>query len=321
MHGPARQRRWWRSPVPATMLAGAALALCVTGLLACGSGSGSGSGSGAAVQPTASVSAPAQPTASASTAPSQAPAETMRVSVYFLRPVMSVKAGQAVAEGPFIATAHRLVAKSRAAASSALRALLAGPLAREQGIGMRSALPHGSALRGIAIDDGIATVDLSLPGGAVGRRTALARLAQVVYTLTQFPTVQGVRFELDGRAVDSYGGVDASAPLDRADFEAVTPPIFVESPAPFDSVTAPLRVTGTADVFEATFSARLVTGTGAGLARKTVTASSGSGTRGNFSFGVSFATGAPTVSLSVWEVSMEDGSTLHEVTIPLTVGH
>jgi hypothetical protein len=125
---------------------------------------------------------------------------------------------------------------------------------------------------------------------------------------------------LDGTALDSYGGVDLSRPVRRADFGAVTPPIFVESPAAFDPVTSPLRVSGTADVFEATFTARLATDTGAYLARRTVTATAGSGTRGTFRFALPFTTTSTIVSLSVWEVSMEDGSTLHEATIPLTTG-
>jgi hypothetical protein len=301
------------------LVAGLTLSLCAAGLLACGGGSGSSD----VAQPTASVSASVGPSAGSGTSPSataSAPVESMRVSVYFLRPVMSVRSGQAVAEGPYLATAHRWLPETTAAAAAALRALLAGPLPRERGLGMRSALPQGTTLDGLSITGDVATVDLSIPAVPGGRRSALAGLGQVVYTLTQFPTVRGVRFELAGQEIDSYRGVDLSEPVGRADFEAVTPPIFVESPAPFDTVTSPLRVSGTADVFEATFAARLVTGSGADLARKTVTASSGSGTRGTYSFVVPFATGAPTVVLSVWEVSMEDGSTLHEVTIPLTVG-
>jgi len=327
MHGSARrQRRRGRARAPLTTLAaGVLLALCAAGLLACGgatSGGGTGGASGG-TPPTATVTAPAEPSAGASVSPSATPTtatETMRLSVYFLRPVMSVKAGQAVAEGPFVATAHRWVPATKAAAAAALRALFLGPVARERAIGMRSALPAGTSLRSVALADGTATVDLAMSASPGGRRVALDRLAQVVYTVTQFPTVKAVRFLLDGKPIDSYGGVDLSKPVGRADFEAVTPPILVESPAPFDTVTSALRVSGTADVFEATFQARLVTGTGAHLARKTVTASSGSGTRGTFSFSMPFATTAGTVSLSVWEVSMEDGSTLHEATIPLTVG-
>ena len=105
-----------------------------------------------------------------------------------------------------------------------------------------------------------------------------------------------------------------SQPQRRADYEAVTPPIFVESPAPFDAVTGTVRVSGTADVFEATFRARLVVGT---VARTlTVTASSGSGTRGVFAFAVKLP-GTGAASLVVWDASAENGAALHTVTIPL----
>ena len=143
-----------------------------------------------------------------------------------------------------------------------------------------------------------------------------ARLAQVVYTLTQFPSVQGVLFEVDGAALASFGstGISFARPQRRTDYEAVTPPIFVESPAPFDTVTGTVRVSGTADVFEATFRARLVVGSVAKTI--TVTASSGSGTRGVFSFGLPLP-GTGATKLVVWDASAENGDALHTVTIPL----
>ena len=75
--------------------------------------------------------------------------------------------------------------------------------------------------------------------GRARRRELLDEaLAQIVYTLTQFPTVESV--EIDG---ESYT---------RADFEEQTPSVLVESPLPFEEVTSPLRATGTANTFEAT---------------------------------------------------------------------
>src|SRR5947209_17298714 len=64
-------------------------------------------------------------------------------------------------------------------------------------------------------------------------------LAQVVYTLTQ----------LDPAGHVTYAGHTYT----RADFEDETPLILVESPLPFAKVTSPLRATGTANTFEATF--------------------------------------------------------------------
>ena len=68
---------------------------------------------------------------------------------------------------------------------------------------MYTAIPDGTTLLGISIADGIATVNLSREFESGGGSASMqARLAQVVYTLTQFPTVTGVRFQLDGVAGD-----------------------------------------------------------------------------------------------------------------------
>ena len=124
-------------------------------------------------------------------------------------------------------------------------------------------------------------------------------------------------FKIDGAAVTSFGatGIDLAHPQRRADYESVTPPIFVDDPAPFEAVSGTLRVSGTADVFEATFRARLV----AGSLHKTLTvmATSGSGTRGTFAFSVALPAGSTSGKLTVWDASAENGAALHTATIPL----
>ena len=104
----------------------------------------------------------------------------------------------------------------------------------------------------------------------------------------------------------------------RADFEDQTPAILVESPLPFAEVTSPLRVTGTANTFEATFQYELVDGEGEVVDENFVTATSGTGTRGTFDF----TTGAfdDVAALRVFELSAKDGSRVNEVEIPLGTG-
>jgi hypothetical protein len=198
-----------------------------------------------------------------------------------------------------------------------VRALLAGPTAREKAIGMTTAIPAGTTLRSLTISAGVATVDLS---GAFAQATPATRAAaQLCYTLTQFPTVgRGVVIKVNGAAFAMDGSGSARR---RADYESVTPPLFVESPAPFDVVTSPLKVTGTADVFEATFQSRLLDSAARRLAGGTVTATSGSGTRGTFSFSLSLSGSAATGRLVCFDASAENGASLHTVSIPLTFGH
>jgi germination protein M len=298
----------------ALRLAVAAVVVTAPAVVAACGGSTASPAAPATVTATAQPASPS-PSAAASVSSTASPGSTptTTLSVYFLRPI----GGAQPSHGPFIATAHRLVAATKAPAGAAVRALLAGPTAREKAIGMTTAIPAGTTLRRLAISAGVATVDLS---GSFAQATPATRAAaQLCYTLTQFPTVgRGVVIKVNGAAFAVDGSGSARK---RADYESVTPPIFVESPAPFDVVTSPLKVTGTADVFEATFQSRLLDSAARRLAGGTVTATSGSGTRGTFSFSLSLAGSAATGRLVCFDASAENGASLHTVSIPLTFGH
>ena len=130
-------------------------------------------------------------------------------------------------------------------------------------------------------------------------------LAEIVYTLSQFAPTKPVTYQGKTHA--------------RADFEDVTPAILVESPLPFQAVAAPLRVTGTANTFEATFEYELIDPAGKVLSHHFVTATSGSGTRGTFDFTIPFEAPNGLGKLVVYESSAADGSRIHVVEIPLTL--
>src|SRR5262249_60531993 len=100
--------------------------------------------------------------------------------------------------------------------------------------GLRTAIPSGTTLESVAVSGGRATVHFS-----TGEMTHSAE-GQIVYTLTQFPTI---------RAVD---GGPFETPAGRADYHDLTPvaPIFVDEPERDSSVSSPVRASGTADVFE-----------------------------------------------------------------------
>ena len=188
----------------------------------------------------------------------------------------------------------REVPKTQSVARAALDQLAKAPTASESDLGLTSDVPAGSS--GVAIENGVVT-----PTGLAGlSRTGLA---QVVYTLTQFPTVDEV--EIDGRR---YA---------RHDFEDETPIILVESPLPDETVSSPIRATGTANTFEATFEYDVVGPDGKVLATHFVTATSGSGTRGTFDFTTKPFSATGDGALVVYELSAKDGSRIHEVRIPL----
>ena len=212
---------------------------------------------------------------------------TRTVRVYFLR-------------GGKVAAAGREIARTRAVAAAALALLFDGPNGDEEALELTTALPDG-APPSVTIEDGSARVS--------GTPDELSReaLAQVVYTLTQFPTVQSV--EVD------------EASYTRAELEDVTPAILVESPLPFEPVTAPLRITGTANTFEATFEYELTDPDGKIVKRGFTTATSGSGTRGTFDFRIPFEVAQVGLGeLIVFERSAADGSRTNIVEIPVRFG-
>jgi spore germination protein GerM len=111
-------------------------------------------------------------------------------------------------------------------ATAAVRALLAGPTPDERAAGIATAIPADTRLLGISIARGVATVDLTSEYQSGGGSLSMeVRLGQVVYTLTQFPTVRGVRFELDGAPVNVFSseGIVLDHPVGRADYRDLRP--------------------------------------------------------------------------------------------------
>jgi hypothetical protein len=98
------------------------------------------------------------------------------------------------------------------------------------------------------------------------------------------------------------------------------PAIVVRTPRPGDELVSPLRIAGSADVFEATVSIRLLDANGQELAATFATATCGSGCRGRFSAELSFFTPERQLgAIEVFESSAEDGSALHLVSIPVVL--
>ena len=218
---------------------------------------------------------------------------------------------------------HREVPKTEGVGRAAMEALLEGPDDLESGVDVFSAIPEGTELLDLSIADGVATVDLSgefESGG--GSASMFARLAQVVYTLTQFPTVDGVEFRLDGEPVDTFSGegIVLDGPQTRKDYEDQLPAILVEEPGVGEESATPLLVSGTANVFEATVSIRLVSADGEVLRETFTTATCGTGCRGDYDAKVRFDVSEPTEAiLEVYESSAEDGSPIHVERIPVTL--
>ncbi len=226
-------------------------------------------------------------------------AGTQPVGVYFFHDGALTRVGERIPQ-------------TEAVAASALGKLLAGPPS-----GFQTALPPGAVLRGVSIAAGTATATFSAGLGDLSR----SGQAQIVSTLAQFPTVRDVSIAAEGIGpvpLQGGDGTDLGRPATSADYVDLTASalIFVRTPARGSTVSSPVHLAGTADVFEATFQIE-VHADGKLLTAKTITASSGSGTRGTWSATLDLPPGD--VTLLLYEASAKDGSHLHETEVPLHV--
>jgi hypothetical protein len=97
------------------------------------------------------------------------------------------------------------------------------------------------------------------------------------------------------------------------------PPIVVDRPAVSASVSSPVTVAGTANVYEANVTVRILDHTGAELARDFTTATCGTGCRGTFALMLAYRSpGAQNGTIVVSDDDADgDGQPQHSVTIPV----
>ena len=230
---------------------------------------------------------PPRPSASASTGERRP--DTVIIELWYVRAGLLV---------PTRRTRPTTVATSQLA----LTELAAGPAPAEAAAGMTTLLPAGVEVTRIV--DGVATLRVPAADDPGQRRL---REAQVVWTLTQFPTVRLVR-------------LDGAAPVDRADYADLLPPIVVTGPIPGERVATPLVVTGTASVFEATVSVRVLDAAGRQVAAGFGTASCGSGCRGGYRVVVGWRTAREQKgTIEVYEVSARDGTRINTMAVPVVL--
>lgn len=110
----------------------------------------------------------------------------------------------------------------------ALAELLQGPSAEELARGLTSAISRSTTLLGVeGPRDGVVTVNLSDDLSSIGGQGQRLALAQVVFTVTAAPEIQGVLFAFEGEPsqVPDGQGQSTAEPLDRADFATFDPTV------------------------------------------------------------------------------------------------
>jgi germination protein M len=228
--------------------------------------------------------------------------EPVQVNVYFVR-------------NGKLALVHRVIAmpEGKRIARATMQLLMDGPTEQELAFGVTSAIPFLANVEDVQLESatGIATVTLtrefndSVWGGSAG-----LRFAQIVYTLTQFPTIERVRVQAETSA--RYGGEDDPEVVaglgvlyDRTDLDGTLGGAFFDGPAIGDVISSPLRLTGYANVFEGQFQVHLTDLAGTEIGAQWLSASWGE-THGTFDAELAFdpaLAGTETVVLTVHAVS------------------
>jgi spore germination protein GerM len=130
------------------------------------------------------------------------------------------------ANRPFLLPVGRKVSpflKVEKRARAAIEELLKGPSPDEEKNGIATAMPQKAILKDLYVEDGILYVDFSKEieeGG--GSLLMTERLAQIVFTATQFETVEKVRLKIEGSYIEYFSGegiTDVDSPMTRENFE------------------------------------------------------------------------------------------------------
>jgi len=150
--------------------------------------------------PAAPPSSASSPTAPSSSGSAQAPASPAKLVAYVLNP-------KATGDGDLLIARPVTLRHPESPARDAVETLLTSD---------HSPLPPGTALRGLSIDSGVATLDFSRSpvnetGGEGGQSAALNALA---LTLGQFPDVKQYQIEVKGRPMTEFGEFTADGPMD-----------------------------------------------------------------------------------------------------------
>jgi len=255
--------------------------------------------------PSPSTSPTGSPT-TPSPSPSPTPTRTMTYELWFNL------------DGYLFVT-HRTEPFTPGVGARALEALVGGPTDAEASAAVGSAINPGTRLLDLTIHDGVATVNLTTAFTSVDTSAvAVGSLSQVVYTLTQFDSIDGVVFEVNGAPLTNFGGYELDGAQRRANFADQLPFILVQNPAIGERVSSPVTISGSADVFEAVVSIAILDEHGRTVASSFTMATCGTGCRGSYTTDVRYHVGTRQPgTIRVYEVSAKDGSPLHVVEIPV----
>ncbi|WP_147613479.1 GerMN domain-containing protein [Treponema pectinovorum] len=117
---------------------------------------------------------------------------------------------------------NRQVERNNSPLLTNINLLLKGPSPEEDSKGYRSLIPNGTKILSASVRDGVAYLNFNedFEFNTLGPDGYYAQLMQIVYTATEFSTVNSVQFLIEGQKKEYLGseGVWIGSPLSRASF-------------------------------------------------------------------------------------------------------
>jgi spore germination protein GerM len=159
---------------------------------------------------------PSQPTAQEPVRPppqqpEKKPPETRDRTVYF------IQEGNGGAQLQLVKVTRKLEV-SDSPLLDCLKALLAGPNAEEKRRGLISCIPTNSRIISARMNNNTVILNFNeeFRYNTYGREDSIAQLRQIVWTATEFPNVNDVQIQIDGKVVDFLTeGVSIRNPIKR----------------------------------------------------------------------------------------------------------
>ena len=189
--------------------------------------------------------------------------------------------------------------------------------------GFSTAIPSDVQWTNIRLDGGVATINFPAEFASGGGTASMtARLAQVVFTATQFPEIDSVVFAIDGEVVDVFSdeGIVLDGPQTREDYYDDGQAIYVDSPLIGSVVGSPITISGVANVIDGNLEVEVATPGGDVVTGGSMTASCGSGCWGEFSAELPYVLDTQSPGfVTVYVRSTGDGSRQDLISIPVTL--
>ncbi len=116
----------------------------------------------------------------------------------------------------------RRVEHNNAPMTETLKTLLKGPTLAELGDGLLNLIPENTRLHSATVQDGVAYLNFNeaFQFNPMGAEGLFAQLQQVIYSTTEFPTVEKVQILIDGKKIQYLGGdgIFIGTPIGREAF-------------------------------------------------------------------------------------------------------